>query len=37
MLRRVISCLEGTVETVWTEPMAQWPSLRTLTGLRMVN
>ena len=31
------SCLEGTVETIWTGPMAQWPNLRTLTDPRMVN
>ena len=31
------SCLRSTVETVWTGPLAQWPSPRTLTGPRIVN
>ena len=31
------SCLEGTVETIWTRPMAQWLNLRTLIDPRMVN
>ena len=34
------SCLEGTIETVWTGPMAQWPngpirgwSTKVITGM----